>query len=235
MMRRNILVKREPSRLSIAIALAIAIGGGVWFFLTIPSVPPPPVAEQPTAPVESPATPASPVTPVAPPVPPVTLVVPIVPPVPEIPANFIVSDNLWQNASHHAGWVQFAGVPVGTKLYAPVGGWHVHVRQMTFEGTIFSAIILAQNPNWGQGDLAYQETMRNMLFIARWIEVTNFNPREGEIFAEIKDTSFFPAVYAYFDEKTVLVITTDAIWAEKADFSITDPKTYLRTIIEKIN
>jgi len=148
---------------------------------------------------------------------------------------FIVPNNLWQNASHHAGWVQFAGVPVGTKLYAPVGGWHVHVRQMTFEGTIFSAIILAQNPNWGQGDLAYQETMRNMLFIARWIEVTNFNPREGEIFAEIKDTSFFPAVYAYFDEKTVLVITTDAIWAEKADFSITDPKTYLRTIIEKIN
>jgi len=160
-----------------------------------------------------------------------------VPPVPKekVDKIFIVSDELWQNASHHAGWVQFAGVPIGTKLHAPVGGWHVHVRGMTFEGTNFSAIALSQNPNLGQGDLAYQKRYRDMWFIARWIEVTNFNPREGEAFAEIRDIASFPPAYAYFDEKTVLVITTDAIWTERVDISITDPKTYLRTIIEKIN
>ena len=160
-----------------------------------------------------------------------------VPPVPKekVDKIFIVSDNLWQNASRLAnadgvegrGGVQFV-VPVGTKLHAPVDRWHVHVGSMVLKGVSFSAITLSKSPDWN-----FEVHTQSVWFMSRWIEVTNFNPRKGEVFAEVKDAVPFPPANA--DGKSTLVVAVDSVWAQKSDRSIEDPRTYLRTIIEKIN
>ncbi len=149
-----------------------------------------------------------------------------------VPPNFIVPDEVWKSASHLLstegkelrGGVQFTEVPIGMKLYAPVDGWHVSIGEMLFEGASFMGVTLTPNPN-PEGD-------RALWLIARWIEVTNFNPKKGEAFAEIREALPFPS---HFDRRGVLVVSVDAIWGEQSDQTITDPRIYLKTAIENTN
>jgi len=182
--------------------------------------------DSPVAEVPTPTLPAPPVTPVTPPVAPI---VPPTLPAPVIPPNFIVPDEVWKSASHLLstegkelrGGVQFTEVPIGMKLYAPVDGWHVSIGEMLFEGASFMGVTLTPNPN-PEGD-------RALWLIARWIEVTNFNPKKGEAFAEIREALPFPS---HFDRRGVLVVSVDAIWGEQSDQTITDPRTYLWALIQ---
>lgn len=224
----DVLVPRGPSWLSIktiiAIALAIAIGGGVWWFLnTLPSVTTPPVVEVPVTP---------PVVEVPPPPPPLP---------PDIPSNFIVPDEVWQNAfllnradgTEVRGAVGFSGIPIGTQLFAPVDGWHVHVFAIEVAGMdSFSNIILTQdpNPNWEKAD---DPGFQRVELEGASINVFNFNPKKGEAFAEVEATLPYPS--RYFDKEVSFIVATDNIWGKGSDRSITDPRAYLKTTIENIN
>ncbi len=202
----------------------------------------PPVAETPTPvlPVTPPVTPVTPpvvpVTPVTPPVQPAPVV-----PVPLVPPNFIVPDEVWKSASRLVladgtevrGAISFSNVPVGTKLFAPVDGWYVHALGTMLGEEEHSMIVLSQNPNLGEGDIAFQETMRALFFVGRLIEVSNFRPQKGEPFAEIKDNLPFPA--HYYGREISLLIMLDKTWGEKSDRSITDSRTYLWTATQQLS
>ena len=210
----------------IAALLVIALLFVGWFYTNQESV-----ATLPVTPSVTPVAPAPPTPPVTPVIPPVAPIVSPVP-APAIPPNFIVSDNLWQNASRLAnadgvegrGGVQFV-VPVGTKLHAPVDRWHVHVGSMVLKGVSFSAITLSKSPDWN-----FEVHTQSVWFMSRWIEVTNFNPRKGEVFAEVKDAVPFPPANA--DGKSTLVVAVDSVWAQKSDRSIEDPRSYLWAVIQ---
>jgi len=213
----------------IAVMAAVVLLSPVATLPIMPMTPVTPATETPTAPVEPPASPVTPVAPVAPPVPPV--------PAPEILANFIVSDDLWQYAFplnkagggpfHRA--VGFSEVPVGTKLHAPMDG-RVHFFWMG-EGTPEeNHMVILAKPGW---DTEENRNVRSMQFSAKGIEVLNWEPKEGEPFAIIKDVGeLFPGFY---DRAASLMIGVDP-WAETlSDRSIADSRVYIRKAIEKQN
>jgi len=151
--------------------------------------------------------------------------------------SFIVSDDLWQYAFplnkagggpfHRA--VGFSEVPVGTKLHAPMDG-RVHFFWMG-EGTPEeNHMVILAKPGW---DTEENRNVRSMQFSAKGIEVLNWEPKEGEPFAIIKDVGeLFPGFY---DRAASLMIGVDP-WAETlSDRSIADSRVYIRKAIEKQN
>ena len=227
----DVLVPRGPSRLSIktiiAIAIAIAIGGGAWFFLnTLPPVTTPPVVETPVAP----APPVPPVVEVPPPPPP--------PPPPDIPSNFIIPDEVWQNAfllnradgsPLHRG-VGFSEIPIGTKVYAPMDGRYVH----SFEGVGggHHTIVLAKK-DWKPKPKGVNQDIGIIDFTAKSINVLNWTPQKGEVFAVIEDNKeLFPGFY---DREVVLIVRVDALSTTPGDRTITDPRAYLWITIQSLS
>jgi len=212
----------------IAVAALLTVG---WFFYTNQ-----PVATLPVTPPVTPIAPALPVTPVAPPVSPVTPVTPPTLPAPVIPTNFIVPDEVWRGSSRLIsadgievrGAVSFSNVPVGTRLYAPVDGWHVDSLGVMLGGQSYSMIVLSQSPRWVE-----EGNGMALVFYGPAVVVLNSRPNKGEAFVEIKEVFPFPT--RYFKQGVELLAMTDNIWRESSDRSIMDPRSYFKTTIEKIN
>ena len=191
-----------------------------------PTAPEEPIVAKPeTPPIEEPLVPVEPivVTPAAPPVDP--------------PDDFIVPNNLWQNAFHlnradgtplHRA-IGFSEIPVGTKLYAPMDG-RVHFfwnREGTPEE---SHMVMLAKPGW---DTEANQNVRSMMFLAKDLEVLNWEPKEGEPFAIIRDAG---ELVPGFHDRTVSFIAVVDPWAETlSDRSITDPRVYIQKAIAKIN
>ena len=116
-----------------------------------PAVEDPPVKEEPTAPVKEPVVEVPPVE------------EPPAPPVPEIPSNFIVPDEVWENASLLVsadgtplpGVVWFSEIPIGTRLYSPIDGY-ISIMEINLKegGTLFG-IILSTSPDRGYQSLNF--------------------------------------------------------------------------------
>ena len=206
----------------IAITAFVVIVVAAIVLLPTATTPPiiPSTSETPMAPVEPLALPATPV----------VLVTPLVP----VPFNFIVPNELWKNAFHlnradgspfHRA-VGFSEVPVGTKLYAPMGG-RAHFFWMG-EGTPEEShmIVLAQ-VGW---DTEANRNVRSMQFSAKGLEILNWEPKEGEPFAIIRGVRELAP--GFYDRKVSLLVGADP-WAETlSDRSITDPKAYLWAVIQ---
>ena len=198
----------------------------------------PPIAEAPVSPsVVTPTPPApsvvtpTPTPPVAPPVLPVVLTPPT------ILKDFVVPDELWQNAfrinladgSPLRGTVGFSNLPVGTELRAPLDGY-IDEGGVTFPG--------------GERVPSFQWTERQRSFNEMWetkiafnisgAEIVNHAPRKGEVFARV--TSNTPIGVGFHDREVVfMIMVAPADFEFQTDRSITDPKTYIQKAIEKLN
>ena len=234
-----------------AVVLAITLLFVGWFFYanqpaTLPVTPPvtsvapvvpsvspvteekPPAPEEPPAveipPVEEP-TPEEPLTVEAPPV----KEEPPAPSVPEIPSNFIVPDEVWENASLLVsadgtplpGVVWFSEIPIGTRLYSPIDG-SISIMEINLKegGTLFG-IILSTSPDRG-----YQ----SLNFLLRKATLLTIEPKTGEAFAVIEDASPFQTLLE--KEVALEVAISPSLW--ESNSSITDPKTYFWSVVQAI-
>jgi len=213
---------------SIAVAVLLTVG---WFFhgsMTNPPVAPPvTVAPTPTSPITPPVTP--PVTPVPAPTPPA-------PTLPVVPPNFIVPDELWQNAfrinlangTPLRGTVGFSRLPIGTELRAPLDGY-VSEGSATFpsgERILSLAWTVHERRPGNMGETKIE-------FDVSGAEIVNRSPRKGEVFARI--TGNTPIGVGFYDREAVFVIIvylTD--FGLQTDRTITDPKAYLWTAIQQL-
>ena len=209
---------------SIAVAVLLTVG---WFFhgsMTNPSV-----AEIPT-----PTLPA-PTPPVTPPVTPVPAPTPPAPTLPVVPPNFIVPDEVWQNAfrlnlangTPLRGTVGFARLPIGTELRSPLDGY-VSEGNATFPSgeRVLSLqwTIHEQRPGMGEIQIAFDIS---------GAEIVNRSPRKGEVFARI--TGNTPIGVGFYDRETVFVIRVAPHDLNfQTDRAITDPKVYLWTAIQQL-
>ena len=215
-------VPREPLLWkTIATSLVVAgiiFGALTWwgFFNSPPTAPvePPPVVEEPPVP-------------------------PIEEPVEAPPANFIVSDELWQNTfkipfekgSPYKMGIGFSDVPVGTNLYAPMDGY-ISITEFTGEQGSIIGIVLSTTPGWKMGkDTSDKEYLT---FFLRGAEGLILEPKKGEAFAVIKDiTPFRVAVGESIEKEIPLLITVSLSLGRSSDQSITDLRTYLWTMMYK--
>ena len=217
-----------PSRLSIktiiAIAIAIAIGGGVWWFLTT------------TEPIASPVSPAPPV--VETPTPPV-VEVPPPPPPPDIPPNFFVSDEIWQSAfllnradgtpvSRHVG---FDNIPIGTKIYAPMDGYVFYFFGGEGERA-YEMAVLAEHRGWSSDRSSGK--VRHVEVLAKQVTILKDETKKGEVFAVIEDNAGTP--FSGLADREVAVVLGINAWAKASvtDRTITDPKVYLWTAFQQL-
>ena len=221
----------------VAVAVLLIVG---WLFYNSTTLP---VAEVPVNPPTLPAppvvTPTLPITPTLPvvPAPPVLPVVPVPTP-PTIPPNFIVPDELWQNAfrinladgSPLRGTVGFSNLPVGTELRAPLSG-HVSEGETTFPG---GERVL--NLQWTERQRSLNETWETgIAFNISGAEIVNRAPRKGEVFARVTSNNA-PIGVGFHDREVVFMIMVAPTDLEfQTDRSITDPKTYIQKAIEKLN
>ena len=244
-----------------AVVLAIALLFVGWFFYAnqrpIATLPTPPVApvvipvlpvtgeEKPPAPVvEPPAVEIPPKEePMAPEEPPVVEVPPVeeppAPPVPEIPSNFIVPDEVWENAfllnrvdgTPYKGFIGFSDIPIGTKLYAPMDGYIHYLRTLNEKNEVVDSVaILTQSADWSAN---LETKTREVYFLAREIKVINTEPKKGEAFATILNNSeMSPDQYGWYNRKTLLTVFVDEAWSKLSDRNIEDPKDYLSTIFK---
>jgi len=151
-------------------------------------------------------------------------------PTPTRTDNFIVPDEVWENAfllsrvdgTEARGVVGFSDVPVGTKLYAPIDGWSVSAHGIEMGENWYSLIILS-SPSFPE---------REVWLIASLIEVINHSPKKGEFFATVREVIPLPDKY---NQIATLAVSVDDIWARSSNREIIDPKTYLRNFFEKTN
>jgi len=229
-----------------------------WFIFIVPSPVPtivePPVLEEPTEEIVPPAK-EEPPTPVEPPVVevPETPTVPVEPPVvtpveepvvepvltPEIPSNFIVPDEVWQNAflinrvdgTPHKGFIGFSDIPIGTRLYAPMDGYIHYLRTLNERNeAVDSVAILTQSATYPS-----DADSRKIYFLAREIKIINTEPKKGEAFATILNNSeMSPDQYGWYNRKTLLAVFVDEAWSKLSDRNIEDPLTYFWSVIQAI-
>jgi hypothetical protein len=106
---------------------------------------------------------------------------------PDTKDRFIVNDSLWNSAtiyhrsypdgSEEAG-VQFADVPIGTKIYAPFDGY-AYVYSMQEEDILVNIIVLSNQNNWDWPDeLALGE--QTLIFAAHKFKTFETEPENAE-------------------------------------------------------
>lgn len=194
-----------------------------------PAVEDPPVKEEPTAPVKEPVVEVPPVE------------EPPAPPVPEIPSNFIVPDEVWENAfllnrvdgTPYKGFIGFSDIPIGTKLYAPMDGYIHYLRTLNEKNEVVDSVaILTQSADWSAN---LETKTREVYFLAREIKVINTEPKKGEAFATILNNSeMSPDQYGWYNRKTLLTVFVDEAWSKLSDRNIEDPLTYFWSVIQAI-
>jgi len=261
-------VFKESLWISIATGLAVAgvvIGAIItlWWALspTVPVEPPvvtapsieEPVVEEPApvepvvedpAPIEEPIVepvvvekPPAPVEPIV--VTPPTEEPPALPAL-EIPSNFIVPDEVWENAfllnkvdgTPYKGFIGFSDIPIGTELYAPMDGYIHYFRTLNEKNeTVDSVAILTQSATYPSDII----DVREVYFFAKEIRIINAEPKEGEVFAIILNNSeMSSSQYGWYNRKTSLAVSVDDVWAELSDRNITDPLTYFWLVVQTI-
>jgi hypothetical protein len=126
------------------------------------------------------------------------------------------------------GGIGFSDIAVGTKLYAPIGGYTTIFTVNTSSGAEYTAIALAEDANWTSDNLVG----RYLVFRADGLDVLTNEVLKGEAFAEVRENG---EIYSgSYDRKTVLAVNLDAEWAEMIDSSIEDAGFYMASAIEKI-
>jgi len=151
--------------------------------------------------------------------------------------NFIVPDEVWQNAflinrvdgTPHKGFIGFSDIPIGTRLYAPMDGYIHYLRTLNERNeAVDSVAILTQSATYPS-----DADSRKIYFLAREIKIINTEPKKGEAFATILNNSeMSPDQYGWYNRKTLLAVFVDEAWSKLSDRNIEDPKDYLNTIIK---
>jgi len=152
-----------------------------------------------------------------------------------IPKNFFVSDDVWNTSSilrkadgTPFGGIGFSDIAVGTKLYAPIGGYTTIFTVNTSSGAEYTAIALAEDADWTSDNLVG----RYLVFRADGLDVLANEASKGEAFAEVRENG---EIYSgSYDRKTVLAVNLDAEWAEMIDSSIEDAGFYMASAIKEI-